>query len=188
MEVIRWTHLLFPRSYMRDGLLVATASFLPGRALSAYTKEHVIGPYAMVWLNTEGRCSSLQMSHGGSVSLFRQLPAARKALTPISIAPGIRCMTWNASKALVYDELLIWASTQPFEVLAIQETGWRFSATWSTSEWHCTHSACKQASVLLMVRVHLAPADRLATATLIEGRLLHVRIFLKRTIDFLIVY
>ena len=117
---------------------------------------------------------------------FRQLPVARKALTPVSTAPGIRCMTWNASKALVYDELLIWASTQPFEVLAIQETGWRFSATWSTSEWHCTH--CKQASVLLMVRVHLAPADRLATATLIEGRLLHVRIFLKRTIDFLIVY
>ena len=35
---------------------------------------------------------------------FRQLP----------VAPGIRCMTWNASKALVYDELLIWVSTQPF--------------------------------------------------------------------------
>ena len=50
---------------------------------------------------------------------FRQLPVARKALTLISIAPGIRCMTWNASKVLVYDELLIWASTQPFEVLAI---------------------------------------------------------------------
>ena len=100
-------------------------------------------------------------------------------------------MTWNTSKALIYNELLIWASTQPFEVLAIQETGWRFSATWNTSEWHewhYTHSACKQASVLLMVRVHSAPADRLATATLIEGRLLHVRIFLKRTIDFLIVY
>ena len=119
---------------------------------------------------------------------FRQLPPARKELTPVSTAPGIRCMTWNASKALVYAELLMGASTRPFEVLAIQETGWRFSATWSTSEWHCTHSACKQASVLLMVRVHLAPADRLATATLIEGRLLHVRIFLKRTIDFLIVY
>ena len=43
-------------------------------------------------------------------------------------------------------------------------------------------------SVLLMVRVYLAPADRLATATLIEGRLLHVRIFLKRTLNFLIVY
>ena len=39
-----------------------------------------------------------------------------------------------------------------------------------------------------MVRVYLAPADRLATATLIEGRLLHVRIFLKRTLNFLIVY
>ena len=45
---------------------------------------------------------------------FRQLPVARKALTPVSTAPGIRCMTWNASKALVYDELLIWGSTQPF--------------------------------------------------------------------------
>ena len=47
---------------------------------------------------------------------FRQLPAARKALTLVSTAPGIRCMTWNASKALIYDELLIWASTQPFEL------------------------------------------------------------------------
>ena len=97
-------------------------------------------------------------------------------------------MTWNASKALVYDELLIWASSPPFEVLAIQETGWRFSAIWSTSEWHCIHSACKQASVLLMVRVYLALADRLTTATLIEGRLLHVRVFFERTIDFFIVY
>ena len=69
-------------------------------------------------------------------------------------------MTWNTSKALVYDELLIWASTQPFEVLVIQETGWRFSVTWSTSEWHWIHSACKQASVLLMIRVYFAPADR----------------------------
>ena len=119
---------------------------------------------------------------------YRQLPPARKELKPVSTAPSIRCMTWNASKALVYAELLIWASSQPLDVLAIQETGWGFSATWSTSEWHFTHSACKQASVLLMVRAQIAPADRIATATLIEGRLLHVRVFLKRTIDFLIVY
>ena len=39
-----------------------------------------------------------------------------------------------------------------------------------------------------MVRIHLAPVDRLAIATLIEGRLLHMRVFLKRTIDFLVVY
>ena len=39
-----------------------------------------------------------------------------------------------------------------------------------------------------MVRVHLAPADRLAISTLIEGRLLHMRVFFKRTIDFLVVY
>ena len=119
---------------------------------------------------------------------YRQLPPAQKELKPISTAPGIRCMTWNASKALVYAELLIWASSQPLDVLAIQETGWGFSATWNTSEWHFTHSACKQASVLLMVRAQIAPADRIATATLLEGRLLHVRVFLKRTIDFLIVY
>ena len=42
---------------------------------------------------------------------FRQLSAARKALTLVSTVLGIRCMTWNTSKALVYDELLIWAST-----------------------------------------------------------------------------
>ena len=40
---------------------------------------------------------------------FRQLPATRKELKPASTAPGLRCMTWNASKALVYDELLLWA-------------------------------------------------------------------------------
>ena len=119
---------------------------------------------------------------------FRQLPAARKELKPISTAPGLRCMTWNASKALVYEELLLWATSQPLDVIAIQETGWRFSATWSTSEWHCIHSACKQASVLLLIRANIAPADRIATATLMEGRLLHVRVFLKHTFDFLIVY
>ena len=42
---------------------------------------------------------------------FRQLLVARKALTLVSTAFGIRCMIWNTSKALVYDELLIWAST-----------------------------------------------------------------------------
>ena len=39
-----------------------------------------------------------------------------------------------------------------------------------------------------MARAYIAPADRLAIATLLEGHLLHVRVFLKRTIDFLIVY
>ena len=190
MGVILWIHFLFPRSFMRYGLLVATASSLLGRAfcvLSAYKRAcyralrygmaeyrgKMLLPTDVLWRFRES---------------FRQLPSARKELTLVSIAFGIRCMTWNISKALVYDELLIWAFTRPFEVLVIQETGWRFSATWSISEWHCTHSACKQASVLVMVRIHLALADRLATATLIEGRLLHVRIFLKRTIDFLIVY
>ena len=110
---------------------------------------------------------------------YRQLPPARKELKPISIASGIRYMTWNASKALVYD-----VSSQPFDVLAIQKTEWRFSTTWSTSEWHFTHSACKQTSVLLLVRVHITPADRLATATLLEGRLLHVRVFLSVQLTF----
>ena len=58
---------------MRYGLLVATALSLPGRAfcaLSAHTKENAIGPYDMIWLSTEGRCSSPQMFHGGSVSLL----------------------------------------------------------------------------------------------------------------------
>ena len=119
---------------------------------------------------------------------YRQLPPARKELKPVSTAPGIRCMIWNASKALVYAELLIWASAQPLDILAIQETGWGFSPTWSTSEWHFTHSASKQASVLLMVRTHIAPVDRIATAALLDGRLLHVQVFLKRTTDFLIIY
>ena len=119
---------------------------------------------------------------------FRKLPATRKELKPISTAPGIRCMIWNASKALAHEELLMWATAQQLDVLAIQETGWRFSATWSTPDWHCIHSACKQASVLLLVRTTIAPVDRIATATLMEGRLLHVRVFLKRTFDFFIVY
>ena len=39
-----------------------------------------------------------------------------------------------------------------------------------------------------MVRIYLVLADRLATAILIEGRLLYVRVFLKGIIGFLIVY
>ena len=35
-----------------------------------------------------------------------------------------------------------------------------------------------------MVRVHLAPADRLAISTLIEGRLLHMRVFLSERLIF----
>ena len=149
--VILWIHFLFPRSFMRYGLLVATALSLLGRAfcvLSAYKRAcyralrygmaeyrgKMLLPTDVLWRFRES---------------FRQLPSARKELTLVSIAFGIRCMTWNISKALVYDELLIWAFTRPFEVLVIQETGWRFSATWSISEWHCTHSACKQTSLRL---------------------------------------
>ena len=101
-------------------------------------------------------------------------------------------MTWNASKALVYEELLFWTSFQTLDVITIQEIGWRFTATWSTPEWHCIHLACKQASIFLLCwfvpRTTIAAADRIATAPLMEGRLLHVRVFLERTFDFLIVY
>ena len=57
VEAILWVHLLLPRSFMRYGLLVATAKSLPGRAscaLSAHTDEHAKGDCVMAWLSTEG--------------------------------------------------------------------------------------------------------------------------------------
>ena len=119
---------------------------------------------------------------------FRRFPIVRQELKPIYTAPGIRCMTWNASQILIYEELLLWASSSPLDLLAIQETGWRFTDIWSTREWHCIHSACKQASILLLVRTTVVAVDRIATAPLMEGRLLHVRVFLERTFDIFIVY
>ena len=142
VEVIRWTHLLLPRSYMRYGLLVATASSLPGRAfcaLDAHTKEHVTGPYAMVWLSTEGRCSSPQMSHGGSVSPSDncRLLGRRWRQSPLHLAfaawPGMPRKHWSMMSywfGLPLNRLKCWLYK-------------RRDGVSTTFEWHCTHSACK---------------------------------------------
>lgn len=118
----------------------------------------------------------------------RRLPESRQELKTILTVPGICCMTWNASRALVYEELLHWASTQPLDVLAIQETGWRFTVTWSTSTWHCIHSADKQASILMLFRASIIAADRIAATVHIEGRFLHTSLFLDHAYDLLTIY
>ena len=69
VEVTNRFRLLLPWSFMRFGLLVATAKSLPGSAFcasSAHTDEHATGLCAMAWLNTEGSWCSQSMCRGGS--------------------------------------------------------------------------------------------------------------------------
>ena len=90
---------------------------------------------------------------------FRRLPVPRNTPSSQTQFPDIRCMSWNASKQVCYDEFLLWAEQQPLDVIALQETGWNINSSWTTAIWHCVHTAAKQASILVLIRATLIGAD-----------------------------
>ena len=102
--------------------------------------------------------------------------------------PGIRCMTWNASKNLVHDELLHWCNSQPLDIIALQEIGWNFNSIWTSQGWHCIHSSTKHAAILVLIRCTLARPEQIATASHSDGRILQIRFFLDSTYNFIVVY
>ena len=96
--------------------------------------------------------------------------------------------TWNASKNLVHDEFLYWGTSQPLDIIALQEIGWNFNSTWTSQGWHCIHSSTKHAAILVLIRSTLARPEQIASAFHFDGRFLQIRLFLDSTYDFIVVY
>ena len=71
-------------------------------------------------------------------------------------------MTWNASKSLVYEEFLHWSTSQPLDIIALQEIGWNFNTTWTSQGWYYVHSSTKNASILVLIRSTLARPEQIA--------------------------
>ena len=81
-----------------------------------------------------------------------------------------------------------WCASQPLDIIALQEIGWNFNATWTSQGWHCTHSSTKHASILVLIRNTLARPEQIATASHSDGRFLQIRLFLDCTYNFIVVY
>ena len=121
-----------------------------------------------------------------------QLPQPRKIKpTPTSHKPGLgqlRMFQWNASRSIEYHSWLQWCDDSPFDIIAVQESGWSMTNEWSTQRWHIVHSADRFCSILFMVRAALVRQDQLSIAHHVHGRVLQVRLNFPRPLDFVIVY
>ena len=100
----------------------------------------------------------------------------------------LRVFQWNASRMLEYHSWLTWCDTSPYDVIAVQESGWSMTNEWSSKHWHIVHSADRFASILFMIRTAIVRHDQISVAHHAHGRLLQVRLNLSRPQDFVIVY
>ena len=121
---------------------------------------------------------------------FRSRPALKPQhvqSTPSS-SEALRIFCWNASQTLQLDEWVTWCSTQPYEMVLIQETGWNFNRRWTAPGWYLIHSSAGRASTLCMVRNTLLRPNQLVFADVIPGPLQHIRLYLTRIHDVFNIY
>ena len=71
---------------------------------------------------------------------------------------------WNASRSIEYHSWLHWCDTSPYDIIAVQESGWSMNNEWSSKHWHIMHSADRFASILFMVRSALVRQDQISIA------------------------
>ena len=121
---------------------------------------------------------------------LRHRPDQRSKPQPVHSSPSeaIRVLCWNASQGLQLEEWVTWCSSQPFELILVQETGWTLNRRWTAHGWYMIHSYASRASTLCMVRSFLLRSDQLTVADLIPGRLQHIRLHLTRIHDVLNFY
>ena len=111
------------------------------------------------------------------------------AHTPNLPGPGqFRKFQWNASRMIEYHSWLHWCGQSPYDIIAVQESGWSMNDEWSSQHWHVVHSADRFASILFMVRSTLIRQDQISIVHHAHGRLPQVRLNLSRPQGFVIVY
>ena len=92
----------------------------------------------------------------------------------------VSVLTWNIGglTSSFYTCFQEWLKTSRIDIIHLQETHWRFSNEWQTSEYHCIHSGCStsRAGILTMVSKRLGHSDNITWQEPVPGRILHVRV------------
>ena len=92
----------------------------------------------------------------------------------------VTVLTWNVGglTSSFYTCFQEWLRSTRIDIIHLQETHWRFSNEWQTSEYYCIHSGCQtsRAGILTMVSKRLGHSDNITWQEPIPGRILHVRV------------
>ena len=122
--------------------------------------------------------SMLERTHGSAAPQTRKatgtgLKHARTRLRALTLNVGI--LSTDA-----YDELMTTLATQRrWDVVMLQEIGWKMDKMYSTAEWHVVCSGQKDdknSGVITMIARRLCDAEHLRFQTPKPGRILHVQI------------
>ena len=121
--------------------------------------------------------ASLQALHG--VAMPNRRPARH-----VKGEPGrrLQVLTYNAGglSAAGWQEFLAWLRTQPHKIIALQETHWQTEGVFDVEGWHCISSGStkddRYSGVMVLISSSVAGPSDIRHATLIPGRLLHVKV------------
>ena len=122
--------------------------------------------------------SMLERTHGSAAPQTR--PATRTGHK--HARTRLRVLTLNVGilSTDAYDELMTTLATQRrWDVVMLQETGWKMEKMYSTAEWHVVCSGQKDdknSGVITMIARRLCDAEHLRFQTPKPGRILHVQI------------
>ena len=130
--------------------------------------------------------------------LQQQLPPQghqpQKRPIPLKAVDRLTCLHWNPgglSQSMLL-EIKHWLRYNRADVVVISETKWSFSSTWTDREWLYVHSATsdyKSGGILTMISRRIAEPEQLGYASIIDGRLLHIRVhYATRALDIIATY
>ena len=88
----------------------------------------------------------------------------------------LECKSLNIGS---FDGLLAWLSFQAIDVVFVQESHWKHTSEWITTQYYCIHSSsgsAHQAGLLTLIAKRLCSLDHLSWKEIIPGRLVHIRL------------
>ena len=89
-------------------------------------------------------------------------------------------------------EIQHWALQKDIDAIVLTESRWTFTSEWSNPKWNCIHSGTSQDhsdGILILVRPHVCPVDKIGITEYIPGRLIHIRFHFKaRSFDLICCY
>ena len=107
-----------------------------------------------------------------------------KVLTPPQKPTGattrLSIFNWNMGglSSERYQCLLEWLRGNPFDVVCIQETHWKFTNTWQTNQYHAVHSGdtTNHAGLLTLISKKLIREESLSWTERVPGRLVQLKL------------
>ena len=100
------------------------------------------------------------------------------AMTP---ARRIKVFHWNPSGLTKWklDEIVQWLDLNQLDIAILPETHWSFNNSWNLGQWHVVHSGQetdRAGGVLILVRRSFCDANHISWQSVVDGRILHVRL------------